>query len=60
MMQVTCQAQFRTVNSIGHFGRCSAVADPRPFRGEKEGERPLPASCLERSQENTVDINREQ
>lgn len=59
-MQVKRQAQFRTVNSIGHFGCCSAVSDLRPFRGENEGERPLPERCLERSQENTVDINREQ
>lgn len=58
-MQVKLQAQFRTVNSIDHFGRCSAVSDLRPFRGEN-GERPLPERCLERSQENTVDINREQ
>lgn len=60
MLQVKCQTQFWAVNSISHFGCCSEVADPRPFGGENEGERPLPASHLERRQEDTVDINREQ
>lgn len=59
-MQVQKQAQSQVVNSNCHVGCYPVVADPRPFRGERERDRPLSASRLEKSQENKMHINREQ
>lgn len=59
-MQVRYQAQFRAINSIGHLGRCTVLADSRPFREENAGDRPLPARRLQRRQEDMTGINREQ
>lgn len=60
MLQVKCQALFCTVNDSAHPSCISEVADPRLFRGENDGEGSRPASHFERSQEDMIDINREE